>query len=138
MSEMMQEGEYFVGDLCYVLSDEQWDEVCRLTFPFRRGPNKRKSVNGKFVLKGGVEISLHGTAYGDGVYLDQRGREYGVDSGTIGCVSVKHLGRKTKAKIKKQPWLGHIHEMHYSFASKDESGKLRFGPVVIDTTGEDE
>ena len=26
---MMQPGEFYVGDLCYVLHDE-WDEVCRL------------------------------------------------------------------------------------------------------------
>ena len=27
----MPAGRYYIGDLCYVMSDEEWDEFCSLT-----------------------------------------------------------------------------------------------------------
>ena len=28
---MMQAGEYYVGDLCYVMTDEEWTQFCNIT-----------------------------------------------------------------------------------------------------------
>lgn len=133
MSERMPEGRYYVGDLCYVLTDAQWDELLKLMYPIRTGPNRNKCFEGRFVLKGGIEVAYHGTAYGDGIYEDNEGREYSVDSGTIGCVKASHLDRKTKAKVKK---LGQIVDIPFPFVSESEDGQLKFGNVTIDTSGE--
>lgn len=81
---MMQPGVYYVGDLCYVMHP-QWNEVCNLTI------TGNESLDGEFNLSSGVRFSIHSTAYGDGSYQDEQGREYPVDSGTIGCIRVEDV-----------------------------------------------
>ena len=46
---------------------------------------------GEFNLANGVRIALHSTAYGDGTYQDQQGRDYPVDAGLIGCIRVEDV-----------------------------------------------
>ena len=29
----MEKGKYYIGDLCYVIKGDNWDEVCSLTYP---------------------------------------------------------------------------------------------------------
>lgn len=71
-------GTYYVGDLCYILSDV-WDEVCD------------HWGDDVFTLKDGRKVAMLSTMYGDGGYEDQFGNNYDVDSGTIGCVKVDGL-----------------------------------------------
>ena len=70
---------FFIGDICYVLSDEvyskNWGEI-----------NKYK--DGSFVANG-CEYAVAGTKHGDGYYADQCGNGYPVDAGVIGCVSAE-------------------------------------------------
>ena len=70
---------FFVGDICYVLSDnvysKNWGET-----------NKYK--DGSFVANG-YEYVVAGTKHGDGCYADQWGNGYPVDAGVIGCVSAE-------------------------------------------------
>lgn len=80
---MMRSGTYYVGDLCYVMHP-QWKEVCDLMFA--TGDNS--VLDGEFNLANGVRFALHSTAYGDGTYRDQQGREYPVDAGLIGCIRI--------------------------------------------------
>lgn len=136
MVDRMDEGTYYIGDLCYVLNDTQWSEVCDLMHPYgNESPNRNKSVHGKFFLSDGTVISIYGTAYGDGRYVDRKDQEYWVDSGTIGCVSTKHLPRKFK---KKTPNAGsHLHTFHYTFDTHYEDGVITFGHVQINTSESD-
>jgi len=83
---MMRPGTYYVGDLCYVMHP-QWREVCNLMFA--TGDNS--VLDGEFNLANGVRFALHSTAYGDGVYQDQEGRDYPVDAGLIGCIRVEDV-----------------------------------------------
>ena len=83
---MMRPGTYYVGDLCYVMHP-QWREVCNLMFA--SGDNG--VLDGEFNLANGVRFAVHGTAYGDGTYLDEQGREYPVDAGLIGCIRVEDV-----------------------------------------------
>ena len=95
--EVMKAGRYYIGDLCYILDDKDWSEVCDLTFPFNQ--NKHKDVasvelGGRFTLKNGKIISLYGTEHGDGTYQiknmkDNNIGKLHVDSGTLGCVMIK-------------------------------------------------
>ena len=82
----MRPGTYLVGDLCYVMHP-QWKEVCNLMFA--TGDNS--VLDGEFNLANGVRFALHSTAYGDGTYQDQEGRDYPVDAGLIGCIRVEDV-----------------------------------------------
>ena len=76
----MKAGKYYIGDLCYLLTDEYYDEiVCSFAHE-----DQEKVVKG-------VEFWWHSTAYGDGGYEDQNGSIYSVDAGLIGCVNLDTL-----------------------------------------------
>ena len=82
---MMQSGKYYVGDLCYVMSDADWNEVCELTI------KGNECIDGEFTLKDGRRFAMYGTKFGDGEYRDQYGNSYCVDSGSIGCILEEHI-----------------------------------------------
>lgn len=120
--DKMPAGKYFVGDLCYVMHNE-WDEACNLMFD----PMNGDGSDGTFTLKDGRRFAIFGTAYGDGVYDDQEGREYPVDSGSIGCIKVEDLTEEI------DPELGHVIDFPNDFYVKKNGGELIFGRVWIDT-----
>jgi len=124
-------GEYYVGDLCYVMHDE-WDEVCDLTI------DVNECINGVFTLKNGTQFALYGTAYGDGTYLDSGNREYGVDSGTLGCVLVSKVDYKNKSNDLSG---GKIINFETSFTTGymgEDEQEIYFGMLVINTGYEDD
>ena len=122
----MKAGRYYVGDLCYVLQSS-WEEVCNITIS---GPHDVK--NGVFTLSAGREFALFSTAYGDGMYSDNYDNEYPVDSGSIGCILASDVdtpqgvdnGNVIDFPTDFEPYIG-------------GEGRIVFGPVVIDTIGED-
>ena len=126
----MQEGRYYIGDLCYVMSDEEWDEVCSITI------KDNKCIEGEFNLKDGRRFALYGTAWGDGLYNDQYGHSYSVDSGTIGCI----LESDIKEKIDDILQLGVLIDMNTPFVTSggrgdpDWEGIIQFGTVMIETS----
>jgi hypothetical protein len=74
----------WIGDPCYVLKDELWDDVCKQIF---KGGHKEVG----FVITlnyNGKDCSFIqcGTAYGDGCYSSESGFEYGVDAGCLAIV----------------------------------------------------
>lgn len=73
------EGQFYIGDPCYVLGDDlyygTWDKI----YGFEDG----------VINCGEFSFIVHGTAYGDGEYSDEQGRIYGVDSGTIALVPIE-------------------------------------------------
>ena len=125
----MPEGRYYIGDLCYVMSDEEWDEVCSITI------KDNKCIEGEFNLKDGRRFALYGTAWGDGLYNDQYGHSYAVDSGTIGCI----LESDIKENIDDILQLGALIDMNTPFVTsgfrgeKDWDGVIQFGTVMIET-----
>ena len=70
-------GKFYVGDPCYVLSDDIyygiWDD-------------KYNFEDGIIDCGNGLSFLVHGTAYGDGNYQGTNGAEYGVDSGTLAVI----------------------------------------------------
>lgn len=124
----MPAGEYYIGDLCYVMHEE-WDEVCDLFFD-RNSPYG--CLQGKFKLKDGREFVSFNTRYGDGTYYDQtRTNEYGVDAGLIGCIKVSDIRDQL-------PPDSVIVLFDQDFHCHSDGSKLRFGHVVIDTDPGDE
>ena len=96
---LLEAGTYWVGDLCYVLDEDigfNWQAFVRWMFD---GDPSGRQHEGP-VTYNGIDLSFHGTAYGDGCYCDQFGNDYGVDAGMIGCVRIEdvHLEGKEGKK----------------------------------------
>lgn len=128
----MKPGTYYIGDLCYVFTNEEWDEVCSLIIP-----EEGECLEGDFELKSGKKFSIFNTQHGDGTYdAYEQGSYIGqvaVDSGSIGCTLLENC--KPDANIKR---LGKVCEIEHEFwPSNNGVGLLRFGDVKIDTGDED-
>ena len=137
VSEVMNPAtvKYFIGDLCYVLNDE-WGEVCSITL----APTVDPEEDFFFELADGRTFHMIGTAYGDGVYNDQFGNCYPVDSGTIGAIRVDALDPVVLAEALENR-LGAVHEFPYELGAFDaelENGLITFDRVTIDTAGWEE
>jgi hypothetical protein len=128
--------KYYVGDLCYVMHDV-WSEVCDLTFP-----DDNTELQGRFQLKDGREFFIYGTAYGDGEYLDNEGRRYLVDSGTVGAIRVEDIQDPAgKELITSDCKYAHVVEMNIPLTERVCSyyrGTILMGEVCIFTNVDDE
>ena len=128
---MMQAGKYYVGDLCYVMDDDEWDQVCARTI------KGNKFADGEFELNDGRKFAIYGTSWGDGGYQDYYGNEYSVDSGSIGCIKVEDI-KDVKDKIDIE-LLGNIVEFETDFVTgggrgtKGWNGIIQFGRIAIET-----
>ena len=134
---MLKAGKYYVGDLCYVLDEDNgfdWDTVLHDTGflgMFKPGTKEdidRDEVTGYFEFKG-TKFFSSGTAYGDGCFQDQDGREYGVDAGLIGCFPVDMLGANAGISG------GHVIEFKEDFSCNivDDEGNIEIGYLRIET-----
>ena len=138
----MPAGDYIISDLCYVLSESDYDKAIELTGYFglynRDGTmNKnRDNMGGTFVLGWGKEIRKHpfavwSTYHGDGGYRGTDGNMYSVDAGIIGCVP---LALVDSDKLKHG--LGthfHAHTFDREINTWSSDGTLVFGDVTIYT-----
>ena len=69
-------GTYWVGDLCYVISDDDWSSrVCKTYY---------RDVAVK--LGSGETALIYGTVTGDGNYRTSKNFSLGVDSGSLGII----------------------------------------------------
>ena len=117
----MKAGRYWVGDLCYIMPDEEWREVCRFM------GNGSEPIEGVFRL-GEHEGAIFGTAHGDGVYRDQFKNSYGVDSGTIGIFPAGVFGGQFVLG-------GHFIDFPEDFEVSSDRGNMKFGHIKIKTRG---
>ena len=128
---MMQSGKYYVGDLCYVMDDVEWDEFCNITI------KGNDCLNGEFQFADGRKFATYGTKWGDGEYRDQYGNRYCVDAGLIGCIRVEDIRANKYPDISK---LGAIVEFETDFITGGGSGingwegTIQFGRVAIETS----
>ena len=125
---MMQAGKYYVGDLCYVMDDDEWEQVCARTI------QGSKFADGEFELNDGRKFAIYGTSWGDGGYHDYYGNEYSVDSGSIGCIKVEDIKVEKYDDIER---LGAIVEFETDFVTdggrgtKGWNGIIQFGRIAI-------
>ena len=114
-------GKYYIGDLCYYFTSEEWDEVCAITI-CEDGDVKE----GAFELPDGRKFAIWRTAYGDGCYDSNGDRQFPVDSGTLGCVKVYD-------SIKVGEFMGgHVIETP-NFNTSKTGGTISFGDLYIHT-----
>lgn len=120
---MLEAGTYYVGDLCYVFGDDDWDEICGLMF---------NSENDGYIEYKGFTMFFASTKYGDGTYHDQYGQEYAVDAGLIGAVALKNLtSEKAKKAIEDKD--GQLIEFERSFTCSEDDGIITIGKYIINT-----
>jgi hypothetical protein len=124
---MMMSGTYYVGDLCYVTSNEEWREICDLTI------NAREIIDNEFELSDGRKFALFSTPHGDGEYSSDVSTSHSVDSGTIGCI----LKSDIKCNNYNQDYLeslGAFINFEKDFCvGTTEEGTIMFGHVYIET-----
>lgn len=125
---MMPAGKYYVGDLCYVMTDDEWDEVCGLLF---EGRNDHGVNQGEFVMKDGRRFASYHTAYGDGRYQSNMNTEHCVDSGGIGCILVDDIKASKYEDLRE---FGAIVDFPVEFVTDNEDGQLQFGRMLIETS----
>lgn len=123
---IMPAGTYYIGDLCYALTDEQWDEVSG-------------GDEGKYTLSDGTEVVIMYTAWGDGAYDSNRNTSHSVDSGSIGCVLQSRMSEQSKQDENLLKEHAAVFVFNESFVvGKRGRGVLQFGDIVIDTDPRDE
>ena len=116
-------GTYYVGDLAYVTTHDKWTQyITRKDVP----EALRKYKGDTFRDNNNTPVAMFTTAYGDGVYEDDCGYDYAVDSGTIGCIPVDAVEGDTS--------YGQVVEFTEPFTcAKRKNGFIRIGPLFIDT-----
>lgn len=116
-------GKYYIGDLCYVINDKLWDRFCEMT------------TVGYDVLDGYFKwedkfLWTHSTAYGDGGYFDNHGKEYCVDAGLIGVLPFDLISKHLNGVAH----LGNVVEFAKPFTCEYDDGKFFIGDdITIDT-----
>ena len=107
---------YVVGDLCNALNSDEWQDYCF----------SEQLPEGAF--------SFH-TATGDGTYVDAEGREYGVDSGTIGILPLDKVSDQEKLRTALKYRIVQILDIDEVDETDcyEEDGVIVLGPVTINT-----
>lgn len=127
----MPAGKYYIGDLCYVMSCEEWTEACHLFFANRddRGCNE-----GEFVFADGRRFACYNTKHGDGTYTStfpSKINTIGVDSGSVGCILVSDItSNLSEAELSAH---GIIHSWDSSFNTWNKDGEIIFGSESVYT-----
>lgn len=128
-------GDYWLGDPCYVFSDEDWQKLCSLMF--EKGTADFDDSNSiRLVEVDGVACFLFGTAHGDGCYALKDGRkkiaDLGVDAGMLSMIPMSLVNREDWREDCK--WLGTV----LTFDGKPEpigveGGNFYYGKYKINT-----
>ena len=111
-------GEYYIGDLCYLFKEhDDWLEFIDKYLKGTEDPYNQEYKSEKYFS--------HNTEYGDGIYFDQFGNEYPVDSGSIGALP-KELATKTDDGCL-------LKTFDDDFECSFEDGTFYFGEIEIET-----
>jgi hypothetical protein len=117
-------GLYFVGDPCYAFADDGWGAVCA------KMESRGWPQCGKYSI-GGSTVVVMMTTHGDGIYEDDAGNEYSVDSGTLGAVQL-HLP-VPRATMRHLRQCGTVVRFDESETCYRRAGIITVGGYSIDT-----
>ena len=67
---------FYIGDICYVVGEDNYYNIWGNKYGFKDGA----------IDMGVNTLLVHGTAFGDGCFEDNKGNTYGVDAGVLGIV----------------------------------------------------
>ncbi len=118
-------GTYYIGDLCYVLGDNIYDNIFGGT-GYEMGIYTENSTGRTFVV--------NSTAWGDGEYPASDGKKFAVDAGIIGICPASLMAKDDGG--------GHMYTFDAPVRCKFSGGRFFFSwgynSLVIDTTGDDD
>jgi hypothetical protein len=121
-------GRYYIGDPCYAIEGNHWSKWLTNAGLYTNPDMLTGNIVDSF------DAHAFSTAYGDGTFYDQEGREYGVDAGLIGLVPISYL-EANNVKVEK----------YWTFVTFDRptecssfKGTLSFGDIVINTDWDEE
>lgn len=120
MNNLLPAGKYYLGDPCYVIDNDKWDEYLN---PFW------EDRGGIFEFDGHLCAAFY-TRWGDGCYDCSDGSILGVDSGSIGAIPMVLCVGDIDS--------GTTVEFDTPVECYDSNGKLHFGGYTVDTDPEDE
>jgi hypothetical protein len=137
---------YYVGDLCHVFNNEEWNTVASMySFypcedPEDFDPEGYLDIENASIddMQSGRPFYILKTAFGDGCYRGSDGKDYSVDSGTIGCIAVDDIAEREMLEDAVKRGLGHLHEFEdFCYGSvgydAEDSGLLYFADLDIQT-----
>jgi hypothetical protein len=122
--------DYYIGDLCYVLGETEWETACAY---LDGDPDDEFCLSPENDGNPRTFACLP-TAYGDGVYFDQNGNEYSVDSGTIGMINVRFITEGAKLENALANGWGHVHSFEEEIDSSEcvsDGRYLTFGAMSV-------
>lgn len=123
MRSIFSPGSYYIGDLCYALSDEVYDKIFG-GGGYASGIYREKGPMGRTFL-------VSRTAYGDGVYKGSDGKTFLVDAGIIGICPVSLMEKSGEG--------GHVYTFKDFVECNIDGGLYAFTSghktLVIDTAG---
>jgi hypothetical protein len=119
-------GTYYIGDLCYVLSDNVYDTIFGGLGGYDAGLYTKKNSNDFFLVAS--------TTYGDGLYTSSDQKQFAVDAGIIGIAPM--------SLVSKNDGGGQFYTFDKPVKCKFRGGRFSFtsghNEIVIDTSGDDE
>lgn len=121
-----QAGEYFIGDVSYVVRPKDWQTLLRINDD-EDGCQLR-----------GHNVFFAGTCGGDGPWKDQVGRWYSTDTGTLGIIPVSLCLKSMLKRIAKRGNCGHVIKYYREFDVTATGGNFKFGDIVVFTDGSDD
>ncbi len=135
-------GEYYVGDPCYAVDDQdrwmKWLEDAGCENPVPKILLAKLTVLPEYDPRAEVPLPAPktdamyavgiGTAHGDGCYTGSDGFEYGVDAGMIGCVPVECAENNALYAMR----LANFTEPFYCSWS-EKNGTITISNIVIET-----
>lgn len=127
---MMPAGVYYIGDLCFVFSNEEWEELRSLVF------KDGQFVEGEYELSDGRKFAIYATKYGNGVCKDQYGETYCIESGTIGCIWLNAIKSRKLFDFKSLGVIVDFVEEFKTLGCNDRkmwNGNILFGGLCIKT-----
>jgi len=120
-------GEYYIGDPCYLIPDEDWDGVLEATNFFGVGDGDAIDFDDGLYHWNGRTCFTAFTKHGDGCYGNKCGSvKVGVDSGTIGIIP---LERKDLIEALFLPYTV-IRRFGKKFEVWEEDGVFHFGNKI--------
>ena len=117
---IIPKGKYYVGDPCYTVHDNEWSDLVKKMYDC-----ESRFEEGKIIpVSNGIQMCF--TSGSDGYVFDQDGREYSIDSGSFGFVSVEHNPSFDLTE------LVNVVEFHLDTECNLEDGVLSFGTYKVD------
>lgn len=108
-------GKYFIGDLCYALPDEIYENIFG-GMGYEDGLYTQNDSNHFFFVAS--------TSFGDGCYQGSDGKEFGVDAGVLSILPAATMDKNDG---------GHIYDFQYPVTCTFQNGTFRFssGPTQL-------